>query len=426
MKQNLKRYVLLLFLAQSFWQIIHADESKLKYEVISDSEVAVFAANQDIDGSVTIPSSVELDGKQYIVSEISASAFFRCIKITSVYIPNTITKIGREAFYYDESLEKIEVEDGNPVFKNIGLAVVDNMDFIVAYPGKGETNLVIPSSIKGLRETAFEGCQSLKSILIPQSVVSVGPMSFTFCLNLKKVIWEASASTVPSSCFLGCSSLEEVSFSKDVEEIADMAFYSVPLQSITLKSQEPPTISLSDSSPSFDPSIIETATVCVPVGCKDTYVKDSQWGCFTNIMESDSTSKVIRFLHVVELDGTVTEYALNKDTKVNIESSLLLITSGGLSVNYELSKVARIVYVKKPVTDDIKVIAVKDNNKEYNYIDIEQIPENAVVIVYTLEGKQVFSQTNRSIHPISSLIQKLKAGMYLIKVNDVVFKYLKR
>ena len=49
-------------------------------------------------GAVTIPASVEYNGKTYSVTGITESAFYGCTGLTSVTIPNSVTSIGNKAF----------------------------------------------------------------------------------------------------------------------------------------------------------------------------------------------------------------------------------------------------------------------------------------------------------------------------------------
>lgn len=51
-------------------------------------------------GSITIPSSILVKGKRCTVNEINAFAFFECTSLTSINIPNTVTKIGQDAFAF--------------------------------------------------------------------------------------------------------------------------------------------------------------------------------------------------------------------------------------------------------------------------------------------------------------------------------------
>ena len=49
--------------------------------------------------TATIPATVSNDGTTYSVTSIGDDAFAKCSSLTSITIPNSVTSIGRDAFY---------------------------------------------------------------------------------------------------------------------------------------------------------------------------------------------------------------------------------------------------------------------------------------------------------------------------------------
>ena len=78
-----------------------------QYTLIND--YAILRKYVGTDTNVNIPSSIEVDGITYDVKVIYGSAFYDCNKITSVYIPNSITEIGSNAFYNCTSLTRVVI-----------------------------------------------------------------------------------------------------------------------------------------------------------------------------------------------------------------------------------------------------------------------------------------------------------------------------
>ncbi|MBR4829880.1 MAG: leucine-rich repeat protein, partial [Muribaculaceae bacterium] len=54
----------------------------------------------EYSGSVVIPATVTYNGTTYSVTAIGIEAFAGCRDLTSIVIPNSVTSIGKSAFYY--------------------------------------------------------------------------------------------------------------------------------------------------------------------------------------------------------------------------------------------------------------------------------------------------------------------------------------
>ena len=80
-------------------------------------------------------------------------AFYGCISLPSIDIPNSVTFIGSEAFRYCSSL----------------------------------TSIVIPNSVTSIGVCAFYNCNGLTSIVIPNSVTEIGYWAFYWCSGLTDV-----------------------------------------------------------------------------------------------------------------------------------------------------------------------------------------------------------------------------------------------
>ena len=79
--------------------------------------------------------------------------FSHCSSLESISIPNSINGIGVSAFYGCHSLE----------------------------------SLIIPSSVKTIGDCAFSGCYSLKNVTIQNGVISIGGSAFSHCRSLEKI-----------------------------------------------------------------------------------------------------------------------------------------------------------------------------------------------------------------------------------------------
>ena len=87
----------------------------ITYRITSDKTVEVASGpGSYYQGEIVIPRTVQYNGVDYTVTGIAEKAFTNCIGITSIEIPDTITNIGREAFYGCSSLSDITSNSLNP------------------------------------------------------------------------------------------------------------------------------------------------------------------------------------------------------------------------------------------------------------------------------------------------------------------------
>ena len=84
----------------------------LSYETNEeDSTASVTDCPEDLAGTVTIPSSITVDGIAYTVTSIKNYAFQSCSSLTNIVIPENVTSIGSNAFRNCSSLTKIVIPE---------------------------------------------------------------------------------------------------------------------------------------------------------------------------------------------------------------------------------------------------------------------------------------------------------------------------
>ena len=155
--------------------------------------------------SVTIPDSV---------TRISGGAFAHCTSLTSVTIPDSVTYIGDYAFSHCTSLTSVTIPDSVTYIGDYAFWECTSL-----------TSVTIPDSVTSIGDGAFEGCTSLTSVTIPDSVTSIGGGAFEGCTSLTG-IWVTEGNSHYSSDASG------VLFSKDkttlVQCLGAFAAYTIP------------------------------------------------------------------------------------------------------------------------------------------------------------------------------------------------------
>jgi len=127
---------------------------------------------------VIIPSTI--DGLP--VTSLGDSAFFGCISLTNVTIPNNVTSIGDNAFGGCTRLTSATI--GNGVTSIGGYAFGGCTSL---------TSVTIGNGVTTIGGSAFAGCWGLTSITIPKSVTGIGGAAFEECYSLGGVYFQGNA-----------------------------------------------------------------------------------------------------------------------------------------------------------------------------------------------------------------------------------------
>ena len=165
-------------------------------------------------GTVYIPDTVTKIGKKA----------FENSSITQVIIPNSVTKIGQNAFHSCTSLKSIEIPGSVTAILSDAFHGCNSLK-----------SVVIANGVKKISKCAFAGCSSLELITIPDTVTEIGDEIFYACRSLQNITIPDSITIIPSSAFYNCNSLRSITISNNATEIGDCAFeYCTSLQNVTI------------------------------------------------------------------------------------------------------------------------------------------------------------------------------------------------
>ena len=136
-----------------------------------------------------------------------------CSSLTTVTIPESVTVIGRGAFYNCSSLIELKIP---PSVKRIENHAFSECSSLV--------KIDIPNSVTHMEDDIFKDCSSLKEITIPSGIKSIGDSFCDGCSSLEKVTISSSVKSIGNSAFLNCSSLKSVEIPSSVRKIDYFAF----------------------------------------------------------------------------------------------------------------------------------------------------------------------------------------------------------
>ena len=426
------------------------------YTFSSDEAIVTYASENynSYSGTVVIPPSVTHGGKTYSVTSIGEAAFYNCVGLTSIAIPNSVTNIGDHAFYGCIGLASITIPES---VTSIGRG---------AFSGcTGLTSITIPNSVTSIGDGAFYNCSSLRFINIPESVTSIGDKVFQDCSNLSSVIincpidgsWFSHKSSIveiilgknvtniEENAFSKCSGLTSVTIGSSVTTIGDDAFADCyRLTTIYCLNPVPPTCaglrtfecSTNDVRDKYD--IYNYATFHVPMGSKEAYSSAYEWRYFNKIKEDMDMNGQMYYttLSVNQAgDGYVKHYV-----KVDEPYTLFIGSEVGMRINTVLfngedvtdrlvdgyyttpviTRPSKIVVSFEQDPDGISYVPADDNLHVYGIegsLYVSGLEEPQRISVYTLDGKLTSTQTIESDTKL-----KLNVGVYVVKVGERTFK----
>ena len=281
------------------------------------------------------------------VTAMGDYAFSYCSTLASVNIPASVTSIGFNPFIGCELLREITVDDNNPNYTSFDGVLYDKyIETLIACPG-GNGSIDMPSSVTTIGDGAFGECSALTSVEMP-SVTAIGDSAFYYCDALTSVEMP-SVTTIGDYAFMSCSALTSLSMPSvttignnvfsfchaltslsmpSVTTIGRVAFYycsaltsvDIPasvsmigndafslcnaLTSVYCHWEDP-----LECDPNFYETVLENATLYVPIGTVDAYRSVSPWSEFLNIEEKDYSG--IADTHGSEVTVTVIDGAIS-------------------------------------------------------------------------------------------------------------------
>ncbi len=218
---------------------------RLYYNIVGGNAIVTYKeyitvfdeGDTNMVGDIVIPASAG----GYNVTGIGNRAFYHCTGITSITMPNSITKIDDDAFAGCTGLTSVTIPENVtslfcafPDCTNLTTVYYNATNCTEAYtpfakndlPYNGYTSSVVTaiigSNVQTLPDDLFGGCVQLATVSIPSSVTTIGA-TFWLCSNLTNINIPLSVTSIAEQAFQN-SGLTSVSIPSSVNTIGYNAF----------------------------------------------------------------------------------------------------------------------------------------------------------------------------------------------------------
>lgn len=275
----------------------------LYYDLNSEKLTAEVVINDQAEGDIVIPESVEYQGNEYQVIRIGDCAFSYCSGLYSVKLPGSITSIGLEGFSYCTELESIEMS-----------ANITEISEAAFWGCSSLKSVELPDNIEYLGESVFEDCKAMTSIKLPSNLNTIGVRAFWGCSSLDNVELPKNLTEIYEYAFWGCRSLKSITFPASLKSIGCVSFVGCDMLGvIKCEGTKPAQIEINDYiAQKFFMSWTDQTIIYVPAGAEENYKTADVWNTFDvfrgynegDVIETD----VIRTVNVGGLNYAVSDF----------------------------------------------------------------------------------------------------------------------
>lgn len=349
------------------------------------------------------------------ITRIPTNMCYGCTSLTSINMPSSVTSIGQSAF--------------------------DGCSQLASFP--------FNEGLKTIDTYAFFDCAALDSVILPSSVEYIGNASFQECTNLS--YFQIDARTPPAIGgydIFTADLLETICIPCNTEELyrasdwndLELSFVQVGDGFHLTAEPEHPLGGRVDVL--LAPSCSDSKAIIQAIPQEGYSFVAWNDGCNDNprtIILADDTTVIALFkkqfvvteknhLVVTAKDGTQVAFALQEKPIVTFLDDNLRIQSQMTDVYYSLENMATFTYEKRDISSavmDLQSDALFHMQGE-DYIVFPALNENTYVALHTVTGAVLFAQTIRQAGEYGFSLSQLMPAIYILTVNDVTYKIVKR
>ena len=181
----------------------------VSYAIVNGEAILIDAT--ETKGFFAVPPTVIYANREYSVTQIEHLAFENA-EITGVRIPDSVRRIGGQAFSGCRLLEWAEMPEEMETIEALAFADCESL-----------FSIDIPKGIEALADGVFRDCAALVLVDLPSGLKSIGARTFLNCSALSSVELPKTVRSIGDSAFRGCAALTTI-VAERLERICDSAF----------------------------------------------------------------------------------------------------------------------------------------------------------------------------------------------------------
>ena len=133
-------------------------------------------------------------------------------------IPASVTTMYTYSFHANT---KLRVAEGNATYKSIDdVLILNKAGTKVIMASRNATTYNIPNTVTEIEKNAFYYCTKMISITIPYSVTTIGAGAFYSCSSLKEITIPQSVTSIGADAFLHCGNLTAINIKGTANRIS--------------------------------------------------------------------------------------------------------------------------------------------------------------------------------------------------------------
>ena len=166
----------------------------------------------------TVTSVVLPDG----ITKIGSGVFYNCMYLDIDTLPDTILEIGSSAFSYCFNLSLTSLPSGltkidTNAFSNCKKLALTSLPSGLTEISLGTFNYCenldltyLPSGLTEIGSSAFSYCKKISITSIPEGVISIGTNAFLGCVGLTSITFNGTPTSISITAFKNCTNITDI------------------------------------------------------------------------------------------------------------------------------------------------------------------------------------------------------------------------